>query len=53
MAFDEYLVSISAVIATSQNEADVKKVEYAKLPGDLKRVLDEKNATHDVSIYRV
>ena len=47
------LVSISAVVATTQNEAQVKQVQEASLPSDIKRTLRAKNSTGELTIYKV
>jgi len=48
-----HLVSISAVITTTQGQAKVQKVDVSSLPSDLKTVLKNKNAAGDVVIYKL
>lgn len=44
---------MSAVVATTQSDAKVERVEASSLPADLKRVLSLRNATADVVVYKI
>lgn len=47
------LVSIDAVVATSQNAASVEKLATSKLPTAIKELLESRNATQDVQVYKI
>lgn len=49
---EDNLVSLSAVVSTSQNDATVKRVDVSSLPADIKKTLAAKNATNEVSVFK-
>ena len=50
---EEHLVSLTAVVATSMNEAQVKRVEVGATPADIQKTLKAKNSTEEVSIFKI
>lgn len=50
---EENLVSLTAVVTTSMEAAQVKRVEASASPADVQKALKSKNSTDDVAIFKI
>jgi flagellar biosynthesis component FlhA len=51
---ESLLVSLSAVVSTTQEEAQVKKVDrFTVVPAEVKKAISDKNATEEITLYQI